>query len=84
MKILSALLLSVFLASCATKEQMYYDTAKSVSKDNTVSQTACWAAITEIAKGGDSGAKVGAIVLAEKCKNETVKVQPPQKNWFGF
>ena len=73
------------LSGCAsTANQMYYDTAKSISKDNTVAQTACWAAIGEIAKGGDAGARVGAIALAEKCKNDSVKIAPPQRNWFGF
>ena len=78
-------ILFLMLAGCATsKEQMYYDTVKSVSKDNTMSQTACWAAISDIAKGGDSGAKVGAIALAEKCKNETLKVESPKRNWLGL
>lgn len=78
-------LISLTLMSCATsKDQLYYDTVKSVSKDNTMSQTACWAAISDIAKGGDSGAKVGAIALAEKCKNETLKVESPKRNWLGL
>lgn len=78
---------SIFvLTGCATtsKDQMYYDAAKSISKDNTVSQTACWAAIGEIAKGGDNSAKVGAISLAEKCKNSPVTLEPPKRNWLGF
>jgi uncharacterized lipoprotein YajG len=75
----------ILLTGCTTtKEQIYYDTAKSISKDNTVSQTACWNAITEIAKGGEQGAKVGAIALADRCKNETVKIEPPKRNWLGF
>ena len=74
------------LVGCAstTKEQLYYDTAKSISKDSTMAQTACFAAVTEIAKGGDQGAKVGAITLADKCKNEMMKIEPPKKNWLGL
>lgn len=73
------------LTGClTTKEQLYYETAKSISRDNTVSQTACWSAISDIAKGGTEGAKVGAIALAEKCKNETVKIEPPKRNWMGL
>jgi uncharacterized lipoprotein YmbA len=74
------------LAGCATasKEQLYYDTAKSLSKDSTMAQTACWAAVTEIAKSGDTGAKVGAIALADKCKNEVMKIEPPKRNWIGL
>jgi hypothetical protein len=62
----------------------YVDTAKSLSKDNTMAQTACWSAVAEIAKGGDNSAKVGAIALAEKCKNEPTKVEAPKKGWLGF
>jgi uncharacterized protein YgiB involved in biofilm formation len=83
--ILGLVFTTFMLTGCATsKEQMYYDTAKSISKDNTVSQTACWNAITEIAKGGDQGAKVGAISLADRCKNETMKIEPPKRNLLGF
>lgn len=75
----------LLLAGCASSSnQMYYDTAKSISKDNTVAQTACWAAIGEIAKGGDNSARVGAIALAERCKNAPITVSPPQRNWLGF
>ena len=78
-------ILALFVSGCVTtKEQLYYDTAKSISKDNTMSQTACWAAISDIAKGGSEGAKVGAIALAEKCKNETVKIEAPKRNWMGL
>jgi uncharacterized protein YcfL len=76
---------SLLLAGClTTKEQLYYETAKSISRDNTVSQTACWSAISDIAKGGSEGAKVGAIALAEKCKNETLKIEAPRRNWMGL
>jgi hypothetical protein len=75
----------LFLVGCAsTKDQLYYDTAKAISKDNTMSQTACWAAIAEIAKGGDNSAKIGAIALAEKCKNEPVKIDAPKRSWLGI
>jgi len=74
----------VLLAGCASsKDQLYYDAAKAISKDNTMSQTACWAAISDIAKGGGEGAKVGAISLADKCKNETMKIERP-RNWIGL
>ena len=85
MKVSAILLCSAVLCGCATtKEQLYYDAAKAISKDNTVSQTACFAAVTEIAKGGDSGAKVGAITLADRCKNEVFKIEPPKRNWIGL
>lgn len=79
---------TIALSGCAyigpKDYSQYVEVAKSISKDNTVAQTACWGAIAEIAKGGDQGAKVGAIALAEKCKNEPTKVEAPKKNWLGF
>lgn len=83
MKIFFIALLSFSVVGCATSsEQLYYDTVKSVSKDNTMSQTACWAAISDIAKGGDNSAKVGAISLADKCKNDTLKIEGPKRGIF--
>ena len=83
------LLLSIFsLSGCAylgpKDYSQYVEVSKSLSKDNTVAQTACWGAIAEIAKNGDQGAKVGAIALAEKCKNEPTKIEAPKRNWLGF
>lgn len=76
---------SLILAGCATNgDQMYYDTVRSVSKDNTVAQSACWAAVGEIAKGSDSTVKATAIALAERCKNDSIKIKPPIRNWLGF
>jgi len=83
MKIFFLTVVSLLVAGCATSsEQLYYDTVKSVSKDNTMSQTACWAAISDIAKGGDNSAKVGAISLADKCKNDPLKIEGPKRGIF--
>jgi len=82
MKILTLSTLCIALAGCASADGLYYETVKSVSKDNTIAQTACWAAISDIAKNGDSASKVGAIALAKECKNEAPKVQPPKKGLF--
>lgn len=81
------LLTTLFLITgCATanKDQLYYDAAKSLSKDQTVTQSACWAAVGEIAKTGDNSVKIGAIALAEKCKAEGIKLVPPKTNWLGL
>ena len=83
--ILGLLVVAFVLSGCAaSKHELYYETTKSVSKDNTMSQTACWSAIAEIAKGGDNAARVGAIALADRCKNETVKIESPKRNWLGL
>lgn len=86
MKKLMIILLCLVLGGCATasKDQLYYDTAKAISRDTTVSQAACFAAVSEIAKQGDNGVKIGAIALAEKCKNETIKIEAPKRNILGL
>lgn len=84
MKALSSTILCFFLVGCATNNQLYYETAKTISKDITVSQTACWAAVTEIAKNADTSTKIAAISLSEKCKVEPMKLESPKRNIFGF
>jgi hypothetical protein len=83
MKLSIIALLFLFLTGCANKHQLYYDAAKSISKDNTMTQAACFGAVAEIAKNADNSAKVGAIALAEKCKNDSIKLMPPT-NILGF
>lgn len=80
------ILLCLILGGCATtsNDQLYYDTAKAISRDATVSQTACFAAVAEIAKQGDNGVKISAIALAEKCKNDTIKLEAPKRNILGL
>lgn len=88
MKSLALAILTFTLTGCSvlgTKDYAnYVESSKSISKDSTVAQTACWSAVAEIAKNGDNAAKVNAISLAEKCKNETIKLAPPKQgllNW---
>lgn len=83
MKIILVAGFSILLAGCATgvsKEQIYYEAAKSISRDSAMTQTACWAAISEIAKTGDATAKVGALALADKCKNQPIKIESPPRS----
>lgn len=79
------ILLSLTLAGCATNsDQLYYETAKSMSRDQTMAQTACWAAVSEMSKNSDPASKANAIALSEKCKRDPVILRPPKKNWLGF
>lgn len=83
--ILSAVILLTGCGALSTNDyQHYVDSQKSMSKDSTVAQTACWNAVIEIAKGGDNAAKVGAIALAEKCKNAVPQIEAPKKSFFSF
>jgi hypothetical protein len=63
-KLLAILAASVALAGCGTTEQykMYADTQKSIAQANAMAETARYAALAEIAKTGDSGARVAAVM----------------------
>lgn len=85
MKSIKILIASVLLTGCASDaSKLYYDAAKQISKDYTMTQTACWATVAELGKSGDNSVKIAAISLADKCKNAGVKLEAPQKNWLGF
>jgi hypothetical protein len=82
MKVSSSIFLTTFfLMGCVSPaEQAYYDTAKSISKDQTMAQTACWAAVSEIAKNGDESVKANAMRLGYyTCKVETIKLETPKR-----
>jgi len=79
MKLLSSILF-VLLTGCVipADQQVYYDTVKAVSRDQTMALTACWAAVSEIAKGGDETLKANAMRLGYyTCKQETIKFEKP-------
>jgi hypothetical protein len=63
-KLLTILAASVALVGCGTTEQykMYADTQKSIAQANAMAETARYAALAEIAKTGDSGARVAAVM----------------------
>lgn len=76
--------IALTLVGCATKDQLYYDATKSISKDNTMSQTACWASVTEMAKSNESSVRIAALALAKECKSDAPKIDPPKRNMLGF
>jgi hypothetical protein len=63
-KLLAILTATVALVGCGTTEQykMYADTQKSIAQANAMAETARYAALAEIAKTGDPGAKVAAVM----------------------
>ena len=85
MKMIMISMICVMLTGCAaSRDQLYYDATKSVSRDNTVAQTACWNAVAEIAKNSDTTTRALAIAMAERCRNAAVQVNAPQRNILGF
>jgi hypothetical protein len=63
-KLLAILAASVALVGCGTTEQykMYADTQKSIAQANAMAETARYAALAEIAKTADPGARVAAVM----------------------
>ena len=63
-KLLAILTATVALVGCGTTEQykMYADTQKSIAQANAMAETARYAALAEIAKTGDPGARVAAVM----------------------
>jgi hypothetical protein len=63
-KLLAILTATVALVGCGTTEQykMYAETQKSIAQANAMAETARYAALAEIAKTGDSGARVAAVM----------------------
>ena len=87
MKLILATLGLLLLAGCATNDYAtYVDAQKSLSKDNTISETARLAALTEMSKSTDSAVRTTGIMLLQQLQqnNRTITIEPPKKNWFGF
>jgi hypothetical protein len=63
-KLLAILTATLSLVGCGTTEQykMYAETQKSIAQANAMAETARYAALAEIAKTGDSGARVAAVM----------------------
>ena len=63
-KLLAILAATLALVGCGTTEQykMYAETQKSIAQANAMAETARYAALAEIAKTGDSGARVAAVM----------------------
>lgn len=63
-KLLATFTATLALVGCGTTEQykMYAETQKSIAQANAMAETARYAALAEIAKTGDSGARVAAVM----------------------
>jgi hypothetical protein len=87
MKLILATFGLLLLAGCATNDYAtYVDAQKSLSKDNTISETARLAALTEMSKSSDSAVRTTGIMLLQQLQqnNKAVVIEPPKKNWLGF
>jgi uncharacterized lipoprotein YajG len=87
MKLILIIFSMLLMTGCATNDYaIYVDAQKSLSKDNTISETARLAALTEMSKSSDSSVRTTGIMLLQQLQqnNKSVTIEPPKKNWFGF
>lgn len=79
------LLAVVFLTGCATNNYVdYIEAHKSISKDSTMAEIACYNTITESLKSSDNTTKTAAIALMSQCNKQKPTIEPPKKNWLGL
>jgi PBP1b-binding outer membrane lipoprotein LpoB len=83
----SIILCTVLLAGCASTKEFdtYVDAQKSFSRDQTVTDAARIAALTELAKDATSEVKVEAIKAIQQIQasKREIKLEQP-RGWFGF
>lgn len=87
MKLILTICGILLLTGCASTDYAtYVDAQKSLSKDNTISETARLAALTEMSKSSDSAVRTTGIMLLQQLQqnNKSVTIEPPKKNWLGF
>lgn len=83
----SIILCVVLLSGCATTKEFdtYVDAQKSFSRDQTVTDAARIAALTELAKDSSPEVKIEAIKAIQQIQStkRELKIEQP-KGWFGF
>lgn len=83
----SIILCAVLLVGCASTKEFddYIDAQKSFSRDQTVTDAARIAALTELAKDSSSEVRIEAIKALQQIQSgkREIKVEQP-RGWFGF
>lgn len=83
----SIILCTVLLVGCASTKEFdnYIDAQKSFSRDQTVTDAARIAALTELAKDASPEVKIEAIKAIQQIQTSkrNINVEQP-KGWFGF
>jgi len=73
------------LGGCATKDyQLYAEQTAKIIQANSAAESACFLVMAEGLKAGDNSTKTAITTQLEKCKKESIKIEPPKKNWLGF
>jgi PBP1b-binding outer membrane lipoprotein LpoB len=83
----SIILCAVLLVGCASTKEFddYIDAQKSFSRDQTVTDAARIAALTELAKDSSPEVRIEAIKAIQQIQSgkREIKVEQP-RGWFGF
>lgn len=68
-------LVVILLSGCTTNQTntAYYETVKSLSRDKTMIELACWNAVVEIGKIEDAAAKMASIAIAKECRSVDIR-----------
>ena len=84
MKYIVVIVSLFLLQGCAThdNQNLYYETVKSINRDKTAAQMACWNAVVEISKSESPEAKMAGIALAKECKGSELILQHPKSGLF--
>lgn len=83
----TSVIVAVLLTGCASKDySVYVEAQKSLSRDNTVNETAKVNALIEMTKSADPAVRATGIMLLQQLQqgSKTIVVEPPKKNWLGF
>jgi hypothetical protein len=85
MKLPILISLAVILGGCATRDyQLYAEQTAKIIQANSAAESACFLVIAEGLKAGDNSTKTAITTQLDKCKKESIKIEPPKKNWLGF
>lgn len=83
---LTAITSIIFLTGCANIHYpVYVEAQKSISRDNTMAETARLAALTEMTKSADPAVRATGLMLLQQLQqgSKTVTIEPPKLGIFG-
>jgi len=87
MKIFLLPLLMISLTGCSALNkdyQVYAENQAKLIQATNASESACLLVLAEGVKGGDNSTKTAITTQVEKCRKESVKIEPPKKSWHGL
>lgn len=77
----------ILLSGCANRDyELYLDAQKSISRDNTMNETARITALIEMSKNADPAIRATGIMLLQQLQagSKNITIDPPKRNWLVF